>query len=283
MPCLRNVCFGGRILGLIKSANHGWLSMMTPSEGPLFGLASGPPNLKPTTSFTQCFYEYASFATKCIFTRSKEVYINTIVWRRCISTAHAVLDSCVASCCDAKEKMLSVVFRTLLPLSQLATEADILRVYVWSFVVVWCKIWSVLAQMRKYTMMLRRMRKYTMMLFWLLQCHCRLRKCEPHVILLAPDLLPHWALQRQNSSLCSNGFAAHTRKVSIAMYADVLFYKSAKSACCHRVPTHLSVKNVHESRRFASNQSLSTTEHNNMQVLTFRCGQWVNILCSHLC
>jgi len=27
---------GGRILGLIKSDHHGWLSMMTSSEGPLF-------------------------------------------------------------------------------------------------------------------------------------------------------------------------------------------------------------------------------------------------------
>ena len=33
---LRNVglSFGGRILGLMKSAYHGWLSMMTSSEGP---------------------------------------------------------------------------------------------------------------------------------------------------------------------------------------------------------------------------------------------------------
>ena len=33
---LRNVCFGGRNLGLIKSAYHDWLSMMTSSEGPPF-------------------------------------------------------------------------------------------------------------------------------------------------------------------------------------------------------------------------------------------------------
>jgi len=46
---LRNVSFGGRILGLIKSAYYGWLSMMTSSEGPLFSFASGPSNLKPTT------------------------------------------------------------------------------------------------------------------------------------------------------------------------------------------------------------------------------------------
>jgi len=31
---LRNVSFGDHILGLIKSAYHGWLSMMTSSEGP---------------------------------------------------------------------------------------------------------------------------------------------------------------------------------------------------------------------------------------------------------
>jgi len=49
---LRNVSLGGRILGLIKSAYHGWPSMMTSSEGPLFSLASGPPNPKPTTAYT---------------------------------------------------------------------------------------------------------------------------------------------------------------------------------------------------------------------------------------
>jgi len=30
---LRNVSFGGPILGLIKSAYHGWLNMMASSEG----------------------------------------------------------------------------------------------------------------------------------------------------------------------------------------------------------------------------------------------------------
>jgi len=33
---LRNVSYGGRVLGFIKSAYHGWLSMMTSSEGPPF-------------------------------------------------------------------------------------------------------------------------------------------------------------------------------------------------------------------------------------------------------
>ena len=37
-------------LRLDQSAYHGSLSMMTSSEGPLFSLASGPPNLKPTTA-----------------------------------------------------------------------------------------------------------------------------------------------------------------------------------------------------------------------------------------
>ena len=46
---LRNESLGGRILSLIKSSHHGWLSIMTSSEGPLFSLASGPPNPKPTT------------------------------------------------------------------------------------------------------------------------------------------------------------------------------------------------------------------------------------------
>jgi len=46
---LKNVSFGGCILGLINSVYHGWLSMMTSSEGTLFSLASGPPNPKPIT------------------------------------------------------------------------------------------------------------------------------------------------------------------------------------------------------------------------------------------
>jgi len=46
---LRNVFFGGHILGLIKSAYHGCLSMMTSSESPLFSFALGLPNRKPTT------------------------------------------------------------------------------------------------------------------------------------------------------------------------------------------------------------------------------------------
>jgi len=46
---LRNVglSFRGRISGLIKSAYHGWMSMMTSLEGPLFSLASGTPTLNP--------------------------------------------------------------------------------------------------------------------------------------------------------------------------------------------------------------------------------------------
>jgi len=44
---LRNIYLGGRILGFIKSYDHGWLSMVTSSEGPLFSLASGPPTLSP--------------------------------------------------------------------------------------------------------------------------------------------------------------------------------------------------------------------------------------------
>jgi len=47
---LRNVAFGGQILGLIKCAYNGWLSLMTSSDRLLFSLASGPSNLKPTTA-----------------------------------------------------------------------------------------------------------------------------------------------------------------------------------------------------------------------------------------
>jgi len=48
---LRSVSFSGLILGLIKSAYHGWLSMKTSTESPFFGLPSGPPNPKPTTDY----------------------------------------------------------------------------------------------------------------------------------------------------------------------------------------------------------------------------------------
>jgi len=48
---LRNVSFSGLILGLIKSAHHGWLSMMTSSEGPPFWSCLGPPNPKSTTGY----------------------------------------------------------------------------------------------------------------------------------------------------------------------------------------------------------------------------------------
>ena len=44
---LRNVSFGGCILGLIKSAYHGWLSMMTLSEGPFLVLPRAPPTSNP--------------------------------------------------------------------------------------------------------------------------------------------------------------------------------------------------------------------------------------------
>jgi len=44
---LRNESLGGRIVGLIKSFHHGWLSMMTSSQGPLFSLASPPATLNP--------------------------------------------------------------------------------------------------------------------------------------------------------------------------------------------------------------------------------------------
>jgi len=45
----RNVglSFGGRILGLIKSAYHGWLSMMTSSEDPFSVLPRAPTTSKP--------------------------------------------------------------------------------------------------------------------------------------------------------------------------------------------------------------------------------------------
>ena len=62
---LRNVALGDRILGLIKIYYHGWLSMMTSSEGPLFCLASGPPTLNPPLPITclskQCFSIWVAF------------------------------------------------------------------------------------------------------------------------------------------------------------------------------------------------------------------------------
>jgi len=45
---LRNVSFGGCTLGLIKSAYHDWLSVMTTSEGlPFLVLPRAPPTLNP--------------------------------------------------------------------------------------------------------------------------------------------------------------------------------------------------------------------------------------------
>ena len=47
---LSNVSFGDRVLGLIKCTYHGWLSMMTSSEGPLFVLPWAPPTLNPPSA-----------------------------------------------------------------------------------------------------------------------------------------------------------------------------------------------------------------------------------------
>jgi len=44
---LRNVSFGGYVLGLINSVYHGWLSMMTSSEGPFLVLPRAPPTPNP--------------------------------------------------------------------------------------------------------------------------------------------------------------------------------------------------------------------------------------------
>jgi len=62
---LRNISLGGSILGMIKSNYHGWLSMMTSSEGPLFSLASGPPNLKPTTDYSQMYRSFRHSLLLC--------------------------------------------------------------------------------------------------------------------------------------------------------------------------------------------------------------------------
>jgi len=53
-----NVSLGGRILVLIKSDYHGWLSMMTSSEGPFLVLPRAPPNHKHTTG---CWYFVSTF------------------------------------------------------------------------------------------------------------------------------------------------------------------------------------------------------------------------------
>ena len=51
---LRNVSLGSRFLGLIKNAYHGWLRMMTSSDGPFFRLASCPHNLNPPLCAVMC-------------------------------------------------------------------------------------------------------------------------------------------------------------------------------------------------------------------------------------
>ena len=64
---LRNVSFGGHILGLIKSAYHGWLSMMTSSEGPLFSLTSPHPTLNPPLVMRYSFDENRKETAKAYF------------------------------------------------------------------------------------------------------------------------------------------------------------------------------------------------------------------------
>jgi len=61
---IRNVSFGGHILGLMKSPYHGWLSMMTSPEGRLFSLASGSLTLNPPLTMCTSYSttrKYTSF------------------------------------------------------------------------------------------------------------------------------------------------------------------------------------------------------------------------------
>ena len=52
---LRNVSFGGRILGLIKCAYQSWRSRMTSSEAPpILVLPRAPSNLNPPLCAVQC-------------------------------------------------------------------------------------------------------------------------------------------------------------------------------------------------------------------------------------
>jgi len=63
---LRNVSLGSPhipLLGMIKRSYHGWVSVMTLSEGPLFSLVSGPPTLSPplaTDKSKQTFWAISS-------------------------------------------------------------------------------------------------------------------------------------------------------------------------------------------------------------------------------
>jgi len=58
---LRNVSLGGRILGLMRSAYHGWLSMVTSSVGPLLALPRTPtlysPLCRPTYILLSCTFQ----------------------------------------------------------------------------------------------------------------------------------------------------------------------------------------------------------------------------------
>ena len=58
----RNVSFGDHILGMIKSAYYGWMSMMTSSEGPLFSHVSVPPTLNPPLIMIQQFWDEKQLA-----------------------------------------------------------------------------------------------------------------------------------------------------------------------------------------------------------------------------
>ena len=56
---LRNISFGSGILGLTKSAYHGWLSMTTSSEGPRFQvLPRAPPILNPSLTIAYVLILY---------------------------------------------------------------------------------------------------------------------------------------------------------------------------------------------------------------------------------
>jgi len=101
---LRKVSFGGLILGLIKSAYHGWLSIMTSSEGPLFNLASSPPILNPSLNVT--FLPLRPYCEKMCSCFSKDVGNLTtydyVLWcSQIVCTRHYSLNTIIAFyCCD---------------------------------------------------------------------------------------------------------------------------------------------------------------------------------------
>jgi len=74
---LRNVSFGGCILGFINSAYHGWLSMMTSSDIPFLVLPWAPLTPNPPLRI-QVFCKKTYYCDACLKSRVLHVGVKTL-------------------------------------------------------------------------------------------------------------------------------------------------------------------------------------------------------------